>query len=332
MSLVVGCDTGSLGLDDIFRLISGIDVDGNIYIRLCDDETPLVDLSELSCEDTTTMLDILRGALFLNDDGEYCLNVSSALAVSDFCATYQTIYDSFATPPSDAIAAEQNTMVCGLVDDGVWAKLDVFYMFAQSNGTDALINWFNPGTFDATNVHATAFTALEGFTGDGANDYINCNWNPATNGINYAQNSASMGTYIRTNVSENRYDFGVAGAGTNIFLIVNSGGNSWYKCNDDTWSIPVTADSRGLFIINRTDAANHQMFRNKVVSSAAAASVGTVSGDAYVLCLNSGGPALHTTKQASLFFAGGGLTQTNVDNLTDRFETYMDSNGKGVIP
>ena len=39
MSLVVGCDTGNLSLDDIFRLVSGIDVDGNTYIRVCDDET-----------------------------------------------------------------------------------------------------------------------------------------------------------------------------------------------------------------------------------------------------------------------------------------------------
>ena len=76
MSLVIGCDTGSLGLDDIFRLISGIDVDGNIYIRLVDGNAPAY-VFDLECTNSATALDILRSALVLNADGEYALNVSS---------------------------------------------------------------------------------------------------------------------------------------------------------------------------------------------------------------------------------------------------------------
>ena len=79
MSLVVACDTGNLELDDIFRLVSGVDVDGNIYIRIYDDGTDPDDLSDLiDCESgDMTMLDILRGALVTNDDGEYALNIVS---------------------------------------------------------------------------------------------------------------------------------------------------------------------------------------------------------------------------------------------------------------
>jgi len=76
MSLVVGCDTGSLGLDDIFRLISGIDVDGNIYIRLVDGNAPAY-VFDLGCTDSYTALDILRSALVLNDDGEFALNTTT---------------------------------------------------------------------------------------------------------------------------------------------------------------------------------------------------------------------------------------------------------------
>ena len=78
MSLFIECDTGDLTFDDIIRLVSAIDDDGNIYIRTYDDGTPSGDLTDLACADGFGFLDILRGALVLDDDGEYALNVSIA--------------------------------------------------------------------------------------------------------------------------------------------------------------------------------------------------------------------------------------------------------------
>ena len=79
MSLVIGCDTASLELVDIIRLVSGVDATGNIYLRIYDDGTDPDDLSDLiDCESgDMTVLDILRGALVTNDDGEYALNIVS---------------------------------------------------------------------------------------------------------------------------------------------------------------------------------------------------------------------------------------------------------------
>lgn len=79
MSIVVECDTGSLSLDDIFRLVTAVDVDGNIYIRVYDDGTDPDDLDDLvECDSgAIRMLDIFRGALVTNLDGEYALNVVS---------------------------------------------------------------------------------------------------------------------------------------------------------------------------------------------------------------------------------------------------------------
>ena len=79
MSLVVACDTASLELVDIIRLVTAVDATGNIYLRIYDDGTDPDDLSDLiDCESgDMTMLDILRGALVTNDDGEYALNIVS---------------------------------------------------------------------------------------------------------------------------------------------------------------------------------------------------------------------------------------------------------------
>jgi len=46
---------------------------------------------------------------------------------------------------------------------------------------------------------------------------------------------------------------------------------------------------------------------------------------------NAGTPEKFSTKQLSLFFAGDGLTSGEITILTNAAETYMDSNGKGVI-
>ena len=79
MSLVQGCDTASLELDDIFRLVTAISATGDIYIRIYDDGTDPDTLSDLvECQNgNISVLDILRGALVTNDDGEYALNIVS---------------------------------------------------------------------------------------------------------------------------------------------------------------------------------------------------------------------------------------------------------------
>ena len=98
-------------------------------------------------------------------------------------------------------------------------------------------------------------------------------------------------------------------------------------------STVANADSRGMFIVNRTLSTHQDLYRNKVrIINGVHNSIGIPNGDIYILCQNSGGPASYNTKQASVAGLGGGLTQTNIDNLTDRIETYMDSNGRGVIP
>jgi len=79
MSLVIDCDIQSLSLDDIFRMVALVDADGNFYIRIFDDGTDPDTLNDLiTCTSgDISMLDIFRGALVTNDDGEYALNVVS---------------------------------------------------------------------------------------------------------------------------------------------------------------------------------------------------------------------------------------------------------------
>ena len=103
----------------------------------------------------------------------------TAPAEGDYYAEFQTVYDAFAAKPHADTAAFMETLVYSLdtLDfeggESVWDRMDLFYVFAGRDGADALINWVNPGTYDAANISETSFTAYEGFAGDGSSDYIN---------------------------------------------------------------------------------------------------------------------------------------------------------------
>lgn len=258
-------------------------------------------------------------------------------ALAPFCDEYQVVYDVLTTKPSSVIASTQNTMVCGLVDDGVWAKLDVFYLYAQTINEDgeALKNWVNPGIFDATAYNAPTFTSLEGFTGNGSTAYIDCNWDPFNNGVNYTLDNANFGGYFRDNIDEDGIAMGTADSwGKRSWLKRRFGGSAESAVNCDLHDVGVNVDSRGMFIAARLDNTDNDLYRNKVkIIDTPKASSGLSPFDLYVLALNnSNSLEVPSTAQCSMAFAGGGLTQTDVNNMTDRFETYMDSNGKGVIP
>ena len=262
---------------------------------------------------------------------------------AEFSAEYQAVYDAYTIKPDAATAAIWNTYVESGVADGWWAKEDVEYVYAahtNDNG-EALINWINPGTFDATAFNAPAFVVNEGFTGNGSDTYNDCNWKPNSDGVNYVQNSASAGAYIRTDVSEIKADFGSSDQSGDKFLqfisrFTSTGEKAQVLVNIQSVDAGVVAntDGRGMYVLSRLDATDNDLYRNKIkIYDGSDNSVIPPDLNVYVLARNlDGSPDVHTTRQISMFFAGGGFTQTDVNNKTDAFETAMDALGKGVIP
>ena len=257
---------------------------------------------------------------------------------SAYCPEYQAVYDAYTTKPSDAVAAIDNTMVVGLVSDGVWVKLDVVWVYAShTNGAgEALINWKLPGTYDATAYNAPTFTAYEGFLGNGTTQYIDCNWVPSVNGVNYTQNSASMLIYVRTNVNTNTAHGTAENADTKdlFFTPKQADGKAYIKTNDFTYISVSNADGSGMYINTRTAAAVNKLYRNKIaIINGTTASIGVPTHSPYCLAYNNDDVAAgFRADQVSLYAFGAGLTQTDINNLTDRFEARMDALSSGIIP
>ena len=82
----------------------------------------------IDCADGLTAEDIIRAIAKTANGIPFYLMTSG---LSGFCAEYQGVYDTLTTKPSSAIADAQNTMVCGMVTDGTWAKRDIIYLAMQ---------------------------------------------------------------------------------------------------------------------------------------------------------------------------------------------------------
>ena len=263
--------------------------------------------------------------------------VAEEITAAPYGDDFQAVYDAFTTKPSSTYGGYWNTMVESI--GTYWDSLDVFYFYAvHTNGDgEALINWTNPGTYDATAYNAPTFTAYEGFTGDGSSAYIDCNWNPSANGVNFVQNSASAGCYVRTNKQEDRAVIGVVEGlnGVYIYPRDNSyvGDKILSKLNDDTYSEVSNTDSRGMFITSRLQASDKYVYKNASGTQHIETSTSIPNLNLFALAINSAGsPCEVSTNQISCAFAGAGLSQTAVNVITDAIETCMDSMSKGIIP
>jgi len=261
--------------------------------------------------------------------------------IRTFCSEYQAVYKKLielGDVPDTLIAKEQNKMVRQDVAYVGWADVyDVFYLFAQysNNGGGALINWINPGTFDATLVGTPAFDSLEGFTGQNTtNNYIRTHYAPLTDKINMSQNDASIGAYVRNNTDKG-WVAGAAddGYANGLLLGPLSGGNAVIRVNSTSYAYDGMATSAGFSMGIRRIAATQKIFKNGVeVDSENDASTGITDKEVYILLYNNNGaPSGTTDYQVSCFFIARAPSDPQALILTNAVEALMDYNGKGVI-
>jgi len=255
------------------------------------------------------------------------IRVDGKVIIQSYEIESSRIFAAMGTYPDKTRRRLIDNLVRGMKEDGEWSMLDFLHMYAAHAENSSLLNWINPGTFDATNISSTAFEINKGYTGDGVADYLNSNYNPLTQGVNYTQNDASFGVYINTNVTEDKFDFGYKiGAQFICLLSGYSGDKAYYRINDAVADYVVSTDSRGFWIASRTASNVKKLYKDKIlVAEDVATSAPRQNQEVYTLCYNNGGSAASfSTKQVAVDFMGAGLTQTNVNNITDRINTYLE--------
>jgi hypothetical protein len=136
------------------------------------------------------------------DNEFYLLNRNSSFNVySDsgpvFDSSYVSILNYASSQnyslPSSNQQILQNNLVVQLKNADIWNRLDVLWVYATDAGSDfATINWKNPGFHTDTPINSPQFISNQGFKGNGIDSYLDHNWNPVTNGVNFQTNDASI--------------------------------------------------------------------------------------------------------------------------------------------
>lgn len=330
-----------------------VDVARNYRIVLPDDEATTLEFDGLVTEIPLTMeaedkltadvtIQITSDVTLASAGAESSEVVDSSVDTSEsgYEDELNTYISGLSTPLSDGQKTLLNNLILAIKSELSIANLsdafDAIYILAGETEESSLRNLVK-NAHHCTNQHSTLFTALEGFTGDGANDYLDTNYNPSSDKVNFAQNSASLGVYIRTSATPltttSLTALSQTGAAALGFTWVNT--QLYYSLNDSSDNNKeFSGAGSGLFTITRNNSTQKQLHKNKTSESAVTANSSTISsGNIFILArdlVGTGADRL-SVRQISMFYIAKGLSQANVYSIVDAFEAYMDANSKGVI-
>lgn len=245
-----------------------------------------------------------------------------------------TLIAAMTTTPDSTRQGHINTLITGLKADGVWAKLDELWVMAAHAEQAALLGWKRAK--DLTAVNAPTFEVDRGFTGNGTTSYLNTNYVPSTDGVQYTLNDASFGVYSRTDGMSDPNDMGVVSTHRALLNIRRLNGQGISEIN----SLGITnrvlfanSVSTGLIVSRRT-ASNAIQFLINGSSAATNSEVSTgLPGHAFFVGTfnNAGTPGSFSTRQYAAAFVGAAMSEAQQLALFNRLETYLDAIGAGVV-
>lgn len=235
-------------------------------------------------------------------------------------------FNRLSTQPSYARAQLYDTMIGSLVSSGVWAALDVLYIFAAENSSTALMN-LKSSSYTPMLVSTPTFTVNKGYTGT-ASSCINTNYNPSTAGGLFTLNSAHISVWDLTSRSAAAVYVCGSHDGTTETIIAPhfTGPLTYCRVNDNRAGIVDTV-SNGHFIANRTTSSLVTGYLNGTsIGTQTFVGASITNANMFVCAGSNSGVILNpSTDQIASFSAGVSLTGTQVTGLYNALHTYMQA-------
>lgn len=230
-----------------------------------------------------------------------------------------------------------NNLICGLVTDGIFAKLDMLQVYATQDSTTALLNLVQ-NDFNATSHGSPTFVADRGYTGTEASTtvYIDTGYYVRNSPVTlYRRNAAHLSSWQVTNGQGTAsFGFFYTITGINSYVFPRFTDDKLYlRINVSNASATNVAntDSRGHFISNRSGATANEEYLNGVsVLTGAEASLDPPiipQVNMYSLGWNSSGTAHGYGQQQAMVSGGDSLNATQAGNFYTRLRTYMTAVG-----
>lgn len=222
--------------------------------------------------------------------------------------------------PADLI-----NLICGLVSDGVWSKLDALYLFAQQTQTDALLNLVSTSYGPLTAPTIPPFTAYQGFGGfiAGTNTFQTGLTIPAAH---YTQNSASFGAWLPQPAGSASSVMGNGiSTGSSHFYPLFTDGNTYARLNAASTPGVLWPPSPwvGYYAGDRISATLVDYYFNGASRGEVTSASETPIPDPFLI----GGQYLATPYVLSATHIGASLGAAGQAALYNRLRTYMTAVG-----
>jgi hypothetical protein len=221
-----------------------------------------------------------------------------------------------------------NTLVVDLKGYNVWSKMKALYPMVGSTASQHKFNLKNPLDTDA----AFRLSFLGGWTHsvngalpNGTNGYADTFLNDLSN---LSQNNAHFSIYSRTNTGGLVIVMGSNNYGQNggCKLTLNYAGGTYYSVHSANQPNAANADTRGLFIANRTlSASTNLMIRGSVTTHTEASQ--TPSNTTFKI---GGVPSYYDNKQIAFSSIGDGLTNQNMTDLNTAVQAFQTTIGRSI--
>lgn len=183
-----------------------------------------------------------------------------------------------------------------------------------------------------TGASLPSWIQFEGFQGENSK-LINLNYNPATQGVKFTRDNASIFYCTRLNIQDSHTCGAESGTQKSIVLSRNSSNQFWAVINTGGYgNVGINMDGRGIYFGCRDNATTINGYRNGVKKTTVTEnSTAIYSVGHYGLARRSGANTYYSSQRLSIMGYGRSFSEAEVQGLTTAFEKFMDAHGKGVI-
>ena len=189
---------------------------------------------------------------------------SSVTSADDTFITYsaeaQAFFARLATQPTASRKTAYDTLITGLVNSGVWSRLDGLYLLAAVNSATAKTNLVS-SSYGLTLVGTPSFAADAGYTGhNGAGTYLESGFDPTVGSPNFTRDSATLFAWRNTAPADDGGSF--MGMYPDNYLDPYQDGKFYAIANNCYRPDSGVASSTGLYLATRPDSTHRSDFLN----------------------------------------------------------------------
>jgi len=224
---------------------------------------------------------------------------------SEYDPASDAIFSAMPVFPGKERRAFVDTWIRALKSSGCWDALDSFYHFAATG----LVDWKRPA-ISAIEHGGSSIVDCVGFVGDGAK-YLDLQFAPAVDGVNYTLNDASFGLWLHTVSAGNPELFGERTPTTTMNSIYS--GSSFARYNVNKWGFVGSYASdlvAGFVLAQRTSSSSVELYNGSatVAIDTSASSGPVLSSNSFWLGANNGSVIPPCDAKISVSAAGAALS------------------------